>query len=155
MNSKKGFTLIELTISLVLLSVVLIFVLNFYNIIRNNESNNTFESKLELNKSLIASNLYKDIYSCGGISDVTCDSNSCIITLNNNQKRKLELSDPLNTSYKKLKYINETNNEIIYSRDAIDGYNFNIEYEELTTIHKIVIKQWNDVSYQIEIVSKK
>ncbi len=155
--NKKGFTLIELAISLVLLSVVLIFLLNFYNQVRIGDNDSAIEAKLELNKSLISSNLNRDIFDCGGILAVTCSSNTCNITLNNNQERILELLEPAENgnSYKKLRYIDASNNEIIYTREAIDGYNFKIKYEELTTIYKITINQWNDKAYQIELISRK
>lgn len=151
----KGFTLIELTISLVLLTVVLLFVMNFLNIIKSDESNASFDNQIIVNTSLISENINRDVKEAGGISSSNCSKNvnsptetSCNMVLKDGSVRIFEIS-----SDKKTLYYKDDEGNIIYSRNAISGYPFSIVYTEGNQILLVTIRQGNE--YPIEIVSKK
>ena len=59
---KNGFTLVELTISIALLSVVMIFLLNFLKQINEEDTGIDDVSYLILNKNVISETINKDIH---------------------------------------------------------------------------------------------
>ena len=51
--NKKGFTLVEICVSLMLISIVLIFLMNFLTTVRKSENTVSINNKLEISKSCI------------------------------------------------------------------------------------------------------
>lgn len=143
---KKGFTLVELVISIALLSVVMIFLINYLKLIKiegEDISNNT-EKLLDVN--IVSKIINEDITNNNGINTITCNATTCTITLNTNANRSLIVDTNLIT-YKDL-----TNNKILLNRKMKSNYT--LSYKEKTTIHEINI-QGNTINNIITITSKK
>lgn len=94
--NKKGFSLIELVVSITLISIVLISLINtlvklkeIYTMVNDN-------AEIEVSTSSIVRIINNDFINNGGIKKVEQDEDdnrSIVIYLNNGKKRKIELSD--------------------------------------------------------------
>lgn len=80
MLNKKGTTLIELIISIALVSVVLIFMIKLLVDINNTETNNTFAKQNQVKRAEIIRAIENDLVS-KDISSITTDKTSPIITI--------------------------------------------------------------------------
>ena len=58
---KNGFTLVELTISIALLSVVMIFLLNFLTLVKKEDIGIEETTNMEIDKSVISKTINSDI----------------------------------------------------------------------------------------------
>ena len=149
--NKKGFTLVEVSISVGLLAVVMLFVVNFIVLIREDEDALGVETKLELNKALISSYINKDIKENDGISMLWKDTdNQIVIDLNNSERRKLLLERSGGNVI--LKYRDYKNDNLLFSRKSIDGYEMYFE-EVQGPIYRCDIKVVGNPSYDVQIVS--
>ena len=145
---RKGFTLIEISVSVALLSVVLLFVINMLTIIRNDEDNIAVDTKLELNKAIISKTINDDILNNDGIKNVTCENElSCSLTLNKDDAlRKIYITK--GTDNKENALVSVLNYE------EIKEGNTNILFTRKTLINILTINVEEHPEYNIEIVSK-
>lgn len=143
---KKGFTLVELAISVALLSVVMIFLLNFLKQINEEDVGIDDVSNLILNKNVISETINKDIHNNGGIQAVSCTSATCDITLNN-VTRNISLVN--NT----LTYTDTTNNIILLKREV--NSNYNLKYNDKTTVYEILLEDYTNSENNIIFISRK
>lgn len=151
MKKKNGFTLIEVSISVALLAVVILFVLNFINIIRKNEDEKGYDTKLELNKEMISEFINTDVYENEGINNITCDNYDCDILLNSGERRHLNLTyDSL-----KITYIDSDTNKILFSKKTLEDYPFVISLENKSTVFILNIGIASHPGYTSQIVSEK
>lgn len=149
--NKKGFTLVEVSISVGLLAVVMLFVVNFIVLIREDEDALGVETKLELNKSLISSYINKDIKENGGILMLwKYTDNQIVIYLNNLEIRELLLERSGGNVI--LKYSDYNNGNLLFSRKSVDGYEMYFE-EVPGPIYRCDIKVVDNPSYDVQIVS--
>ena len=143
---KHGFTLVELTISIALLSVVMIFLLKFLVLVKKEDEGVSTVTDMELDKSIISKTINEDVLNEGYISSFTCNNSECSINLKSGKVRTLSSID--NT----VKYIDTTNNKVLMSRKTI--LNYSITSTKGSVIDKIILV--NDKSeYNIEIISSK
>lgn len=143
---KSGFTLVELTISIALLSVVMVFLLNFLVLVKKEDTGISEVTDMELDKSIISKSINSDILNNDYISSYNCTSSLCNITLNSGEKRTLEVNENI------IKYTNASNNKVLLSRKT--SLNYSIKSEELTTIDKIILTSEKS-EYDILIISSK
>lgn len=137
--NKKGFTLVELTISVALISIIMVFLLNFLGQIRKDEDTISETTENILNKSLISKTINEDIRDGEGINYINCTNTSCEITLNNNITKELIIEN------KKLTYRDVTNNNIILTKKLKNQYNIILEQEDGLTLIKLnnIEKEYN------------
>ena len=89
MNTKKGMTIVELLVSVVLISLVLMFIMQICLRARNAYLNNNFNAKYELSKSIIIDAVMDDYIN----KDInTIDNTSNSITFNYKDGTIKELS---------------------------------------------------------------
>ena len=152
MNNKKGFTLIELSISIALLSVIMIFMLKLITIIREEEDSINIKTTMLLNKTIISKALHEDIEASLGIKTLSCDSSStCTISFNNGKTKTLELNNEKN----KITYKNNTDNKIEFTKKLPENYNFNLNKIENDYLYTLEINIVSHPEYNIEINYKK
>ena len=91
--NKKGFTLFEVIVSIVLISIVLVSMMATLVKIKDSYELVYENSDALIYSSSIARIMNNDFEKNGGIRYVDCnyDGNTCDITLNNDQKRKIEI----------------------------------------------------------------
>ncbi len=147
--NKKGFTLVELTISIILLSLIMVFMFNFLSIIKRDEDKVEDNTKLVILRNNLAKYLNEDIRNNGGLIDIKCCNNyDCTYTCTGknssiglhmkNQKdgraviKKLTLEKnsavDANTPYQIIMYedITDTNNiKKEFRKKISEGYSFN------------------------------
>lgn len=150
MKNKKGFTLVEVAISVSLLSFVMVFLLRFITEIRKDEDTISLNTEMLLNKAIISKTINEDINKVG-INSLTCSNTKCTITLKNNKTKTIEITDDGN----KITYKNVTDDEIELSKKLPNDYVFNIKKTENTNLYLITIEVDSHEEYNIEIVNKK
>ncbi len=97
--NKKGFTLVEVLVSVVLVAIVMISMLASLVKIRNTYSNINKNSEAVLFSSTISRVLNNDVFNNSGIRRYICsaDNMKCDLILGNDQYRVLEIIDSTNT----------------------------------------------------------
>ena len=150
-NNNKGMTLVELLVSLVLLSILLIFTINLFLLIRKTYNESTSSSQMELVKSKLVTYINNDALEYG-VSNITSNSNTINFSF---------VKDENGIAFnKQLKY-DSSDNKIIYNCDSCSSkvnisnvsiplpknYTFNgfaINYDEASTTYKITINGKNN-----------
>lgn len=93
--NKKGFTLIELVVSLILISIVLVSMMGTLVKLRQTYSLVNEDADARIYGALIAKVVNEDLLINNGIRTITCsnaeDISYCDIVLGNNKKRTLEI----------------------------------------------------------------
>ena len=149
--NKKGFTLVELSVSVTLLSLVMVFMLRFLNEIRKDEDAIGFKTEMSLHKTIISKNINEDIKKSGGISSLECANKKCVITLNDESIRELELKkDNSIVSYKDV-----TNDVLLFTRQLPEGQTFNLGLLNNEKVYVITILVELHPEYNIDIVNEK
>ncbi len=143
---KKGFTLVELTISVALLSVVMIFLLNFLKQINEEDTGIDDVSYLILNKNVISETINKDIHNNGGIKSVSCSNSECNISLSTGN-RTISLIDNV------LTYTDTTNNLILLKREV--NSNYSLKYNLKSTVYEILLEDYTNPENNIIFISRK
>lgn len=151
MKSKNGFTLVEIAISVTLLSLVMVFMIKFISIIRMDEESIGLETDLTLNEAIISRTIHEDIIDSKGINTLSCTNLKCTIGLKNGENRTLEVINEGTT----LVYKNTTKNEILLSRKNPNNFVFVLVGNETSYLYMIDIKVDLHPEYNIEIVNKK
>ena len=149
--NKKGFTLVEIAISVTLLSLVMVFMIKFISIIRTDEDSISFEMDLILNKSIISRSINEDIRESSGIGSLSCTTLKCSIGLKDGSNRELEVINEGTT----LVYKNTTKNEILLSRKSPNDLVFVLSKSETSYLFLLNISVDLHPEYNIEIIDKK
>ena len=143
---KNGFTLVELTISIALLSVVMIFLLNFLTLVKKEDVGIEETTNMEIDKSVISKTINSDILKENYINTFSRKEVLCDITLKSGAKRSITIDGNV------VKYIDTINNKVLLSRKTSLPYT--LKSTSLTTIDKITFVTKN-FEYNIEIISSK
>lgn len=143
---KNGFTLVELTISIALLSVVMIFLLNFLTLVKKEDVGIEETTSMEIDKSVISKTINSDILKENYISTFSCTDVLCSVTLKSGAKRTITIDGNI------VKYTDTTNNKVLMSRKT--NLSYTLKSTSLTTIDKITLVTENS-EYNIEIISSK
>lgn len=146
--NKKGFTLVEITISIALLSIVMVFMFNFLTIIKKDEDTINEATEMLLNKSLIAKEINKDIKESGGITSSSCTNIRCDITLKNGKQKAIKLDD----TKKILTYENITDNKIELAKELKGDLEYNLILNKSDNLTVIKIQVPSNEEYNINIV---
>ena len=141
---KNGFTLVELTISIALLSVVMIFLLNFLTLVKKEDVGIEETTNMEIDKSVISKTINSDILKENYINTFSCTEVLCDITLKSGAKRSITIDGNV------VKYTDTINNKVLLSRKTSLPYT--LKSTSLTTIDKITFVTKN-FEYNIEIIS--
>lgn len=151
MKKKNGFTLVEIAISVTLLSVVMVFMIKFIAILRTDEDSIGLETDLILNKTIISRTIHEDIIGSNGISSLSCTNLKCTFSLKDGSSRSAEVINEGTT----LVYKNITKNEILLSRKLPNNLVFVLSGSETTYLYMINIAVDSHTEHNIEIVNKK
>ena len=143
---KNGFTLVELTISIALLSVVMIFLLNFLTLVKKEDVGIEETTSMEIDKSVISKTINSDILQENYINTFSCTDVLCSVTLKSGAKRTITIDGNI------VKYTDTTNNKVLMSRKT--NLSYTLKSTSLTTIDKITLVTENS-EYNIEIISSK
>lgn len=146
--NKKGFTLVELVISIALLSVVMVFLLNFLELISNEDDGVEKETLVQLDKMTVSKTINEDLHS-DSISTLTCTSNACTITTVGGKTKKLSLNDNL------LLYEDITSEKTIVILKRKLSVDYKISSEEKTYIRLITLTDETNSDNIITLISKK
>lgn len=146
--NKKGFTLVELVISIALLSVVMVFLLNFLELISNEDDGVEKETLVQLDKMTVSKTINEDLHS-DSISTLTCTSNACTITTVGGKTKKLSLNDNL------LLYEDITSEKTIVILKRKLSVDYKISSEEKTYIRLITLTDETNADNTITFISKK
>ncbi|MCI6349383.1 MAG: prepilin-type N-terminal cleavage/methylation domain-containing protein [Tenericutes bacterium] len=146
--NKKGFTLVELVISIALLSVVMVFLLNFLELISNEDDGVEKETLVQLDKMTVSKTINEDLHS-DSISTLTCTSNACTITTVGGKTKKLSLNDNL-LLYEDI--TSEKTKVILKRKLSVD---YKISSEEKTYIRLITLTDETNADNNITFISKK
>ncbi len=146
---KKGFSLVELIISIILLTIVLIFMLGL--LVRlNNKKEDASDLGILIDQAIISKKINGDVLNLGGIESVVCDTTSCTITYGIGQTKYIALS----VDKKTITY--GTISEIEIAKTLPDEYEYdtttvsNNIYSNINLI-KIVVSVKDAPKYNIEI----
>ena len=104
---KKGFSLVELLVSLVIISMVVVFISSFVLNLRDEKGNINIDVKTRINQTSISRRLNYDVIKFGGISDIASDNAehpTYTIIYNSGDIRKLKLSKNESSNSSTLKY---------------------------------------------------
>lgn len=146
--NKKGFTLVELVISIALLSVVMVFLLNFLELISNEDDGVEKETLVQLDKMTVSKTINEDLHS-DSISTLACTSNACTITTVGGKTKKLSLNDNL-LLYEDI--TSEKTKVILKRKLSVD---YKISSEEKTYIRLITLTDETNADNTITFISKK
>lgn len=148
--NKKGFTLVEISVALVLLSLVMVFLLSFLKVLRKDENKIEEDTNMVILRNEIAKYINEDVYNNEGIKDIKCcNGNDCTYTcgtsidsfgiyMNNDRIKKLELVKNSNNIYDTVMYSDITSEvKIELKKTLLEGYAFN----------PLVLKHVDDLFY--------
>lgn len=148
-NMKKGFSLVELIISIVLLTIVLLFMLGL--LIRlNSKKEDASDLGILVDQAIITKKINGDILNLEGIESVNCDATSCLIVFGIGQTKYINLS----VDKKTLTY--GTISEIEIAKTLPKDYEYDLvtlsnNYYSDIKLTKIVISVKDNPKYNIEI----
>ncbi|MEG1850513.1 MAG: prepilin-type N-terminal cleavage/methylation domain-containing protein [Bacilli bacterium] len=152
MNSKKGFTLLELLVSMALLSLILIFLLNMLIKLKDVNIVNKTSLDFSVSQALNSKEINGDIYKNKGIKSVLTTNKYLLeFTLGDESKRKLIIEDGAIKYYKFIKELERY--ELIYSDKPInDQYNsISYTYDGRLNLYKIILELNNNKKFNTEI----
>lgn len=146
---KNGFTLIELLVSIVLLSIVMLFMTNFVVAFKNQKEEANIDINLMTNQAIISRAINYDVAN-KGFTSVACESSTkCTITFADASTKTIEITDN-GTS---VKYYNGSTVYLVrtISSDTFDEITHSSQALTYSTFTKIVISMTNNPDYNIEI----
>ena len=149
--NKKGFTIVELIISVSILSIVMVFALNLLVVLKEQETSLDTDTNMILNQAFVSKKINGDIVKNGGIKSLNCTTTKCDFTFNNEEKKTLTLTN----NKKTIKYENEEYVEL--TRTLPKSTYGNIEVEEFLnytggTLRIITIDVVGYSDYKIELL---
>lgn len=146
---KKGFSLVELIVSIILLTIVLIFMLSLL-IKLNSKKEESNDLGLLVDQAIITKKINGDVISLNGIESVNCDVLSCTIVFGIGQTKYLNLSEDQRT----LTYGTISEIEIAKTLPEDLEYDFitlsNSYYSDIK-MTKISVKVKDNPQYMIEV----
>lgn len=151
MLNKKGFTLLEITISVALLSLVMVFMFKLLNTVRKDENVISQTTELLLNKSILSKNLNESIKKSEGITSSECTETTCTFNMKDGTTKELKLTNNKTV----VELTDTTNNLKEVVRKLPNDYTYKIrrvDNEFLTLITLIVVSH---EEYNVEIVDNK
>lgn len=80
MKKKNGMTMVEIMISVALISLVMIFVFNILVDLRQEETFSSYKSSDQLNRSIITKTVQDDLLNRGGVADIVACNRSGLRT---------------------------------------------------------------------------
>lgn len=132
--NKKGFTTIEIIVSISLVSIILIPLLVSLVKLREDYSKVNDDSDVRILGSSIVRTINNDIKQNGGIKSITCPQETmCTITLNNDETRQLTLRENEETQNLDITSPDVTKLQKTIKRTTL-------EYKNTTTNKKIMTK---------------
>lgn len=157
--NKDGFTLIELAVTISILSIVIVFLLRLINLFENNKEQEEKTLILSTNQSVISKYINDDVIENNGINSFICDTEyKCDITFNNGKIKTIEINNIYKTD-EFISILNYYDSEQYYLRKRIpNGYMYNSIKIDETTINNqsfkiITIPISSHPEYNIEIIS--
>lgn len=98
MNKKKGFTLVEVIVSIVLVSIVMVSLMASLTKLKKAYSKVNNDSDIAIYNAAISRILNNDVSTNNGIRYVICDvdADNCDLVLGSDEKRKLQILDKTN-----------------------------------------------------------
>ncbi len=143
---KKGFTLIELLVTLVLLSVIMVFMVNFIVNLRDKEDNLDMNINLMVNQAVISKELNTDIIN-NELTSVSCENDTkCTLAFTGGITKTLEIL----SGGESLKYYDASTVYFIKTLTGNESFE-RIEYTNSTVDTIKVIT--SDPEYSIEAYS--
>lgn len=164
--NKKGFTLVEISVALVLLSLVMVFLLSFLKVLRKDENKIEEDTNMIILRNEIAKYINEDVYNNGGIIDVKCCSgNDCTYTcgtsidsfgiyMSNGSVKKLELIRNNINVYDTIMYSDISNgSKIELKKTLLEGYAFNpLVLKQVDNLFYIKVPIQLHEEYDVDIV---
>ena len=147
MFNKKGFTLLEVTISVGLLSLVMVFMFRLLSAVRRDEDDISLKTDLILNKTLVSKEINEVVRSSGGILSFNCSSNVCDFNLNDGTRKRLELKND-----GKMYSFSDTNGTIISTRKLPEGFSYSLRHTKNNNLSIITLVVNSYEEYNIDIV---
>lgn len=149
-KNKKGFTLVELVLSVTLLSIVLIFMMAMLVDLKDKEKSNGADAKLLVNQAIISNTINTDIIKYGLESVSACASMNCfILSFGDGTEKTLKLMSDNQTLF----YGNERSTDFI--RTLPNGRKYSsihyYLYANLEIIRISVSKVYKNEDYDAEI----
>lgn len=149
-RNKKGFTLVELVLSVTLLSIVLIFMMAMLVDLKDKEKSNGADAKLLVNQAIISNTINTDIIKYGLESVSACASMNCfILSFGDGNEKTLKLMSDNQTIF----YGNERSTDFI--RTLPNGRKYSsihyYIYANLEIIRISVGKVYKNEDYDAEI----
>ncbi len=113
--NKKGFTLIEVIVSVVLVSIVMVTLTATLVELKKKSEDVSKNTDAVIYSSIASRVMNADIADHNGIKFIECDPNGeeCGIVLGNNDKRSLTLKETSDTSAVSVEYVDSTGNYIL------------------------------------------
>lgn len=146
---KNGFTLIELLVSIVLLSIVMLFMTNFVVSFKNQKEEANVDINLMTNQAVISKAINYDVANLG-FTSISCESTiKCTITFDDASTRTIEITDN-GTS---IKYYNGSTVYLVrtITSDTFSEITHSSQTLQYGTFTKIVLNLTNNTDYNIEI----
>ena len=149
-RNKKGFTLVELVLSVTLLSIVLIFMMAMLVDLKDKEKSNGADAKLLVNQAILSNTINTDIIKYGLESVSACASMNCfILSFGDGNEKTLKLMSDNQTIF----YGNERSTDFI--RTLPNGRKYSsihyYIYANLEIIRISVGKVYKNEDYDAEI----
>lgn len=149
-NNKKGFTLVELVLSVALLSIVLVFMMAALVELKDKEKTNGADAKMLVNQAIIAKTVNSDIITLGLDSISACASMDCFYLIyKDGSEKTLKLMSDKRT----LIYGNDATTDII--RTLPTGRNYSsihyYIYGNLEVLRISISKVYKNEDYDVEI----
>ena len=148
--SKNGFTLVELVLSITLLSIVLIFMMSMLVALKDKEASNGADAKLLVNQAIISKAVNGDILNYGLEGVSPCESSNCyVLTFGNGDEKTLKLMSNNQTLF----YGSEKQTDFIRTLPSGRTYSsiHYYLYSNLEIIRVSVSKVYRNEDYDVEI----
>ncbi len=149
--NRNGFTIVELIISVAILTIVMVFALNLLVVLNEKEINLDVDTNMVLNQAFVSKKINGDIIKNGGIKLLNCTTTYCNFTFNNDVTKKMSLIN----NKKTIKYENE--DYVEFTRTLPEGSYGNIVVKEflnysMGTLRIITINLQDYPNYEIQIL---
>ena len=117
---KKGFSLVEVLISLGIINILVVIFFNALLISLTVTIKNTVRSNVREELSKVASLISKDIRAADSLISSDCSSSSCTITLNSNEIRWFKCDDQICKENSKKQIMHKSDPNIVISNLIFD-----------------------------------
>ncbi len=146
---KKGFTLVEVIVSIALLSIVLLSLYKILDLTKFNEKTTLSKTENLIKKAEIEKIINEDVYT-NGIKEITCTKESCDIILNNDLKRNISITN----ENKNIVYTDTTNDKVLLN-ETMEALEFSLNLKSNDNLILLSIENNLDTEYTIDIAYYK